>query len=190
MRTFSRALGRRSSPGRAAAVLTTLLLVLTGCDRADMAVQNKSSTWDKSLFFPDGSTMRQPVPGTLARDAPDRPTAQPPAITAVLLARGQDRFDIFCSPCHGRAGDGQGMIVERGFPHPPGFAIDRLRQAKASELYDVITHGHGVMYGYADRVPSADRWAVVAYLRALQLSQGADPAALPDQDRGRLEAQK
>ena len=132
--------------------------------------------------------MRPPAPGTLARDQPGDAVPQPAEITAAMVARGQDRFDIFCAPCHGRAGDGEGMIVQRGFPHPPAFTIARLRQAKASALYDVITHGHGAMYAYADRVSSADRWAVIAYVRALQQSQGAEVAALPDPDRAALGA--
>lgn len=131
--------------------------------------------------------MRSPVPGTVARDAPDQAVPQPAVITAALVERGRERYDIFCSPCHGRTGDGQGMIVQRGFPHPPSLTIGRLTEAKAAALYDVITNGHGVMYSYADRVSSADRWAVVAYLRALQRSQGATVAALPDEDKAKLE---
>ena len=168
--------------------LGMLCWALAGCDRADMVAQDKSRTWDRSAFFPDGSTMRPPVPGTLARDQPGEPAPQPPTITDAMLARGQDRFDIYCAPCHGRAGDGEGMIVQRGFPHPPPFTLARLRDAKASALYDTITHGHGTMYPYADRVAPADRWAVIAYVRALQQSQGADVATLPDQDRATLGA--
>ncbi len=167
--------------------LALLCVALAGCDRADMVSQDKADTWDKNAFFADGSTMRQPVPGTVARDAPNQAVPQPAVITQALVERGHERFDIFCSPCHGASGDGQGMIVKRGFPKPPDLAIARLQKAKASYLYDVISRGHGVMYGYADRVPSADRWAVVAYLRALQQSQGADVAALPAEDRAKLE---
>ncbi len=93
-----------------------LPLLLGACDRANMAAQDKSQTWDENQFFPDKSTMRQPVPGTVARDAPNVPVAQPAVITAALVARGHERFDIFCSPCHGLSGDGKGMIVQRGFP--------------------------------------------------------------------------
>ncbi len=163
-----------------------LTLVLGACDRANMGAQDKSQTWDENQFFPDKSSMRQPVPGTVARDAPDRPVAQPAVITTALVARGHERFDIFCSPCHGLSGDGKGMIVQRGFPAPPPLSLPRLEQAKASYLYDVITNGHGVMYSYADRVPSADRWAVIAYIRALQLSQDATVADLASDDTAKL----
>lgn len=177
---------------RAAPVAVALGLALAaplgGCDRADMVTQDKAQNWDKNAFFPDGSTMRQPVAGTVARDEPNRPVPQPAAITAALLDRGHERYEIFCSPCHGRTGAGDGMIVERGFPRPPALAVDRLRQAKARYLYDVITNGHGVMYSYADRVPPADRWAVIAYVRALQESQNAEVAGLPAEDRAKLEA--
>ena len=132
--------------------------------------------------------MREPAPGTVARDAPDRPAPQPAVITAALLERGRTQFDIFCSPCHGQSGDGRGMIVQRGFPAPPPLWLPRLERASAAYLYDVITDGHGVMYSYADRVKSADRWAVIAHVRALQQSQDAAPAALPQEDRALLEA--
>ena len=173
---------------KARALPILIAILLGGCDRADMVAQDKSRTWDKSTFFPDGSTMREPVPGTLARDQPGQSAPQPDVITADLLARGSDRYGIFCSPCHGLAGDGRGMIVERGFPHPPPFGIDRLRNAKAAYLYDVITHGHGAMYPYGDRVASADRWAVIAYVRALQQSQGVEADNLAPEDRMALEA--
>ncbi len=178
----------RASLLRRGLVLGGLLLplLLGACDRANMAAQDKSQTWDENQFFPDKSTMRQPVSGTVARDAPDRPAAQPAVITAALVARGHERFDIFCSPCHGFSGDGKGMIVQRGFPAPPPLSLPRLEQAQASYLYDVITNGHGVMYSYADRVPSADRWAVIAYIRALQLSQDAAVASLAPDDAAKL----
>ncbi len=163
---------------------------LAGCDRADMVAQGKAKQWDESQVFPDRSSMREPVAGTVARAAPDEPVAQTTVITASLLERGRTEFDIFCSPCHGRSGDGRGIIVQRGFPAPPPFWLRRLEQAKATYLYDVITHGHGVMYSYADRVKSADRWAVIAYVRALQQSQDARPSALPQQDRDLLEAKQ
>jgi mono/diheme cytochrome c family protein len=88
-----------------------------------------------------------------------------------LLARGQQRFDIYCAPCHSRAGDGDGMIARRGFPHPPSYHQPRLREAPDRHFYDVMTNGYGIMRSYADRVPPEDRWAIVAYVRALQLSQ-------------------
>lgn len=114
--------------------------------------------------------------------------ANPLPLTASLLRRGRERFDIYCAPCHGRSGDGQGMVVQRGFPAPPSFHTDKLRLAPDSHFYQVITHGYGVMYPYADRVAPADRWAIVAYVRALQLSQHAPRDALQMQDMRQLDA--
>jgi mono/diheme cytochrome c family protein len=95
-------------------------------------------------------------------------TTSPVEVTPDLLQRGQERFTVYCSPCHGRLGDGRGMAVQRGFPHPPDYALPRLRQAALGHFYDVITNGYGVMYSYADRVPVSDRWAIASYLRVLQ----------------------
>ena len=172
------------------AALALAAPLLAGCGKANMDSQAKAKQWDENPFFADRSSMRQPVPGTVARDAPDAPAPQPAVITAALLERGRTQFNIFCSPCHGQSGDGRGMIVQRGFPAPPPLWLPRLEQAKASYLYDVITNGHGVMYSYADRVRSADRWAVIAYVRALQQSQDAHPGDLPESDRKLLEAAK
>jgi len=133
-------------------------------------------------------TPRHPVAGTVARVAPNPPAAQPTTTDAALLARGQERFGIFCTPCHGRAGNGEGMIVQRGFTHPSSFVEGKLREAKTQVFYDAITNGYGAMYSFADRLSPADRWAVIAYIRALQLSQNADVAALPAEDRAQLEA--
>ena len=110
----------------------------------------------------------------------------PLPITPALLARGRQRFDIYCAPCHSRAGDGDGMIARRGFPHPPGYHTDRLRNAPDSHFYQVITNGYGIMYPYADRITPHDRWAIVAYIRALQLSQHAPAADLGPVDIGKL----
>jgi mono/diheme cytochrome c family protein len=125
-----------------------------------------------------------PPSHVVARD--DRPPPKPPAVTAALLARGQQRFDIYCAPCHGRVGDGNGIVVQRGFPHPPSYHIDRLRQAPNQHFYDVITHGYGVMFSYAGRVAPEDRWAIVAYIRALQASQDATVAEVPPDQRSAL----
>ena len=111
-----------------------------------------------------------------------------PPITPQLLARGRERFDIFCSPCHSVAGDGDGMVARRGFPHPPSFHTDRLRAATDAHFYAVISNGYGAMYSYATRVEPADRLAIIAYIRALQLSQHAPVARLSDTDRARLPA--
>ena len=111
-----------------------------------------------------------------------------PPFTAQVLARGRARFDIFCSPCHSVAGDGDGMVARRGFPHPPSFHSDRLREASDAHFYAVITYGYGAMHSYATRVPPSDRLAIVAYIRALQLSQHAPAARLSDEDRARLDS--
>lgn len=166
-----------------------LALAVTGCKRQDMYTQNRVQTWDRSRFFADGLGMRAPVPGTVARET--APPAAPPAvIDAALLARGQERFDIFCAPCHGRAGDGHGMIVERGFPGPTSFAASPLREAPATRFYAAMTKGYGEMAPFADRIDPPDRWAIVAYIRALQRSQNTEVASLPADDRARLEALK
>ena len=139
----------------------------------------------------------EPEPPVLALEAlrddvreAAKPGASPsfalPPITPQLLARGHDRFDIFCAPCHSVAGDGDGMVARRGFPHPPSFHSDRLRSASDAHFYAVITYGYGAMYSYATRVEPADRVAIVAYIRALQLSQHALAARLADEDRAHL----
>jgi len=112
--------------------------------------------------------------------------ANPLPITPTLLSRGQQRFDIYCAPCHSRAGDGDGMIAERGFPHPPSYHTAALRNAPDSHFYKVITNGYGVMYPYADRISPHDRWAIVAYIRALQLSQHAPKSDLSEADLRKL----
>jgi mono/diheme cytochrome c family protein len=139
-----------------------------------------------------------PVSGV---DANGKPLAQagaaaapgysnPLPITPKLLSRGRQRFNIYCAPCHGRAGDGDGMIAQRGFPHPPSYHTAALRNAPDSHFYKVITHGYGVMYPYADRISPHDRWAIVAYIRALQLSQHAPESDLSAQDLQRLGTSK
>jgi mono/diheme cytochrome c family protein len=114
----------------------------------------------------------------------------PYPITAQLLHRGRERFDIYCSPCHSPVGDGDGRVVRRGFPAPPSYHSERLRNAPDSHFYAVITNGYGAMYSYASRVPPADRWAIVAYIRALQLSQHAGLDDVPPPQRARLEASR
>jgi mono/diheme cytochrome c family protein len=112
--------------------------------------------------------------------------ANPLPITAALLDRGRQRFNIYCAPCHSMAGDGDGMIARRGFPSPPSYHSDRLRNAADSHFYQVITNGYGVMYSYADRIAPQDRWAIVAYIRALQLSQHAPASLLSADERKKL----
>src|SRR5439155_22904921 len=111
----------------------------------------------------------------------------PIEVTRKVLERGRERYDIYCSPCHARTGEGNGMIVQRGFPPPPSYHIDRLRQAPVGHFYDVITHGYGIMYSYANRVSVEDRWAIAAYIRALQLSQNVKVDELPPRERAKLE---
>jgi mono/diheme cytochrome c family protein len=113
--------------------------------------------------------------------------SNPLPITQALLARGQERFNINCAPCHSAAGDGDGMIVRRGFPSPPSYHTDRLRNAPDSHFYQVISNGYGAMYPYADRIAPEDRWAIVAYIRALQLSQHLPASELSAQDRSELQ---
>lgn len=165
-----------------------VLVALAACKRQDMYTQDSSRTWDRNAFFADGSSMRHPVANTVARDAPNGPVPAPKVIDAKLLERGQERYSIFCTPCHGRAANGEGMIVQRGFAQPPSFVDGDLRTAKAQVFYDAITDGYGAMYSYATRVSPADRWAIIAYIRALQLSQNADAGHLPAEDHARLEA--
>lgn len=123
--------------------------------------------------WPSGSEELTPPDGVVAQDdvALDAAVTNPPPVTAQLLQRGQERYGIFCSPCHGLDGDADGIIVARGFPKPPSYHSPQLRSAPAQVFFDAITNGYGAMYSYADRVPAQDRWAIIAYIRALQLSQ-------------------
>jgi mono/diheme cytochrome c family protein len=166
------------------------MLAAAGC-KQDMADMPRYDPLEKSGQFADGASARQPVAGTVARDDDLAPVPDkiPYPVTMALLERGRQRFDIFCSPCHGRTGDGDGMIVQRGFPAPPSYHQDALRKAPDRHFYDVITHGYGAMYSYAARVPPPDRWAIVAYIRALQYSRYAPASELPRKLRGKLSAE-
>ena len=131
----------------------------------------------------------QPLPaGVVGQGDLDRASqiANPPPVDARLVARGRERFDIFCSPCHGLTGTGDGAVVQRGFPAPPSFQTAALRASPARHIFDVITNGYGAMYSFASRVEPRDRWAIVAYVRALQQSQGAKVADMPPDLRGKL----
>jgi mono/diheme cytochrome c family protein len=138
--------------------------------------------------FADSSGGRQGTDLVKADVTAERAQTNPYPVDLALLQRGQDRYSIYCMPCHSPAGDGDGLVVRRGFPAPPTFHQDRLRAVPDRHIYDVITHGYGVMLPYADRVEPADRWAIVAFIRALQLSQHADAAALPPDVRAQLDA--
>jgi mono/diheme cytochrome c family protein len=154
-------------------LVAVLLLALPGCNEGQDP-QNRYDTfaaarapWPSSaaaLQLPDGVVAQ----GDLARSAAE---LKPASVTPALLARGRERFGIYCSPCHGFDGYADGIIVARGFPRPPSFHSQQLRAAPAQLFFDTITNGYGAMYSYADRVAPADRWAIVAYIRALQLSQ-------------------
>lgn len=127
------------------------------------------------------------VKANLTASAPQPLAAKNPLpMNRRTLERGRERFDIYCSPCHSVAGDGDGMIVRRGFPSPPSYHTDRLRNAPDAHFYSVITNGYGMMYSYADRVAPDDRWAIVAYIRALQLSQNARLDDVPPERRAAL----
>jgi mono/diheme cytochrome c family protein len=168
-----------------ASALLLALFALNGC-RLDMHLQPKYNPEVSSTFFSNGSSAQPPVEGTVASSDPSGSELLytgrlngvladtfPFPITAADLQRGQERFDIYCSPCHGYAGYGDGMIVQRGFLAPPSYHSDRLRQAPAGHFFEVITNGFGRMYSYRSRVAPDDRWRIVAYIRALQLSQHA-----------------
>jgi len=154
-----------------------------------MDSQPKYHEYELGGLFPDGRVLQAPVPGTVARGdlARAQDVTKKPAVTAQLLARGRELYDVFCSPCHDRVGTGGGVIVQRGFPHPPSLHDERLRSADDQHLIEVITRGYGVMYSFADRVQPRDRWAIVAYLRALQLSQHAELGDVPPAERATME---
>jgi mono/diheme cytochrome c family protein len=159
---------------RAIALIACVALAACG----DMADQPK-----QKAYWPNVGPAAVPV-GTV--EYQDKPVAAPP-VTMALLQRGQERFRIYCTPCHSELGDGQGMVVQRGFPPPPSYHIDRLRQARVQHFYDTITNGHGAMYSFAARVAPADRWAIAAYIRALQRSQHASLADVPPDQQGELQ---
>jgi hypothetical protein len=172
---------------------------LAGC-RQDMHDQPRGEPLQASTFFPDGSASRPLVAGTIARGdlrndtllytgmSGDQPAAVFPfPITDAVMARGRERFDIFCSPCHGLTGRGDGMVVRRGFRRPPTFHSDRLRTEPPGHFFDVMTNGFGAMPSYASQIPVRDRWAITAYIRALQLSEHATMDDVPAGERGRLE---
>jgi mono/diheme cytochrome c family protein len=169
-----------------------VLLLSTGC-RQDMHDQPRFKPLAKSDFYADLRSARPPVEGTVARGQLHEDAYfytgrvgtspgdyMPFPVTADVLARGRERFNIYCSPCHSRLGDGKGMIPQRGFRAPPSYHTERLRNAPLGYFFDVMTSGFGAMPEYASQIPPRDRWAIVAYIRALQLSQNATVADIPE----------
>ena len=172
--------------------LALAAVVWLGACRQDMFDQPRTRPLRRSEFFGDGRSARPPVAGSVARgqlhDDPHLYTGRvngalvttfPFPVSREVLERGHERYNIFCAPCHDRVGNGNGMVVRRGFRAPPSFHIDRLRAAPAGHYFDVITNGFGAMPDYAAQIPAHDRWAIIAYIRALQLSQRAAPADVP-----------
>jgi mono/diheme cytochrome c family protein len=200
----SRITNRESRLAPRAALLFALCALLGAC-RQDMHNQPKYRGLRPSTFFADGSSARPLVEGTIARGTLqddeafltgkiDKVTVKefPFPIDEKVLDRGQERYNIYCSPCHDRTGGGNGMVVQRGYKQPPSYHIDRLRQADVGYFFDVITNGFGAMPDYRAQVAPRDRWAIIAYIRALQYSQhtpasevpGGDPTKIPQQSSG------
>jgi mono/diheme cytochrome c family protein len=169
-------------------MVIAFVLPLAACDQ-NMEIQPKYSEYSRAPLF-RGSVLRNPATGAVARDdlARDTEIRTKPPLSAELFERGHQRFDIFCSPCHGANGDGNGIIVQRGMPSPTSYHADRLRMADDQHFFDVITNGYGAMYSYASRVPPRDRWAIVAYIRALQLSRHASMDDVSSTVRDRLQS--
>ena len=193
-------------------ILAALLTVVAGCFRErpsekppihmvpDMDNQPKYKAQEENKFFEDGSAMRKPVPGTVARgelredalyytgidESGDTVMTSSVPIDMQLLKRGRERYDIFCSPCHGRTGDGQGIMLSRGYVPPPTFHSDRLRDLPDGYIFDVLTNGVRNMPSYRQQIPVKDRWAIIAYLRALQRSQNATIEDVPQEQRTNL----
>jgi mono/diheme cytochrome c family protein len=193
-----------------AALIVALCIVVSGCEKhmQDMYDQPRYKPLASSSLFPDEGASRPALPGTQVHASGDfagtssgtvgsdnaeqwerdeQASTNPYPVTMELLQRGRERFDIYCAPCHSAVGDGDGFIVRRGFPAPPSLHIDRLRNAPDRHFFDVITQGYGIMYSHADRVNPADRWAITAYIRALQLSQHAQITHLASVDRAHVQ---
>ncbi len=182
-----------------ALVILALCVSFTAGCYQQMANQPKLNPLDPSGFFANGSSAQTLVPDTVARgqlqdDAllftgkvnGQDSTLFPYPVTSEVVQRGQSRFNVYCAPCHGTTGQGNGMVVQRGYSPPPSFHQDRLRCAPVGHFFDVITNGFGAMPSYASQVPVVDRWAIIAYIRALQLSQNAPYDAVPADQRASL----
>ncbi|MHB0968718.1 MAG: c-type cytochrome [Thermoanaerobaculia bacterium] len=205
--------GKTSGALRIALLLSAAALVGACRPPQQMANSARVDPLESSDFFADSQGARLPVEGTVARGVGGEASSGrvvrslhvddeflttgrvggalvdsfPFPITEQVMNRGEERFNIYCAPCHGRTGRGDGMIVRRGYRRPPSYHIDRLRQMPVGHFYDVITNGFGAMPSYRYQVPIEDRWAIVAYLRALQLSQNATVAEVPADKRAALE---
>ncbi|HJZ53188.1 MAG TPA: cytochrome c [Candidatus Acidoferrales bacterium] len=182
--------------------LAAAAMLLCGC-RLDMHVQPKYLPYEPTTFFDDGRSERPPVPGTVARghlhldellytgkENGVESNRFPFPMTHEDLERGRQRYNIYCTPCHDYTGSGHGIIVQRGFPPPPSYHIDRIRQAPVGHYFDVITNGDGSMYSYASRIEPEDRWRIAAYIRVLQLSQHASLQDVPEAERQKLTQQQ
>ncbi len=178
----------------------TIALLLGGC-RQQMADQAKYDPYEPSDFFADGMSARPRIAGTVARGesgldpylmtgkvGKEHGDGFPFPVTAEVMNRGHERFDIYCSECHGRLGDGNGMIPSRGYRRPPSFHTPTLRGVKTGHFVDVMTNGFGAMPPYRTMIPVRDRWAIVAYIRALQASQNATINDVPPAERASLSA--
>ncbi len=187
--------------GFTVACLGAVVMLVAGC-RLDMHIQPKYLPYEPTDFFGDGRSERQPVPGTVARGQLRLDELMftgrengvvvdkfPFPITRADLDRGRERYNVYCTPCHDYTGMGQGMIVQRGFPQPPSYHIQRLRDAPAGHFFEVMTNGFGAMYSYAARVEPADRWSIAAYIRVLQLSRNATIQDVPEADKQKLTQQ-
>ena len=187
------------APGGRALPLLAIALLFVAC-RPDMANQPKAKPLSESDFFSNQANARPIPPHTVERGGARENTAfytgltngtyitqLPVKLTPELLARGRERFDAMCAECHDRTGSGSGMVVQRGFPQPPSYHVPRLRDAPIGHFFDVITNGYGVMYSYATRVEPEDRWAIAAYIRALQLSHNIKTSELAPTEQQKLE---
>jgi mono/diheme cytochrome c family protein len=190
---------RRSHFSRWPLAIVLTSVALAGC-RQDMHDAPRYDPLEQSQFFPDGAASRVLVPNTVARGqlredehlytgkVNGQPATEfPMPVTAEVMARGQERFNVYCSPCHGRSGEGNGMIVQRGFRQPPSYHEERLRNEPVGYFFDVMTNGFGAMQDYSAQVTVTDRWAIAAYIRALQLSRQATVADVPADRRGDLD---
>lgn len=194
-------LGKSMRSSRTIVAALAAILLLAGCYRQQMSAQPKYDPLEPSDLFADGMSARPRVPGTVARGelvvndfahtgkvGNAEGDGFPFPVTAQVMARGQERFNIFCSECHGRLGDGDGMIPRRGYRRPPSYHTEALRNARTGHFFDVMTNGFGAMPPYGTMIAVEDRWAIVAYIQALQLSRNATMADVPQEDRGKLPA--